>query len=71
VAADRKERHRLIGRVENLMGTLFADGEPDGLALFHRARPFRRAQPRATFEHDYDLLVGAVEVVRVGRLAGR
>jgi hypothetical protein len=71
VARDGDEGHILLGVVAQLVCALLAEREAHGLALAQLARALRRAQRRAPAQHQDQLLVGVVEVVRVGGLAGR
>jgi hypothetical protein len=71
VAGDREEGRRLLAVVEDLVGALRAEPEAQRLALLQLADPLGRAQRGAAGEDDHELLVGVVEVVRVGGLAGR
>jgi len=68
-ACDGQEGCGLVGLVVDLVRALFADGKVEYLALFELTGSLRRAQGGAAGEDDYELLVGVVEVVRVGGLA--
>src|SRR5262245_3080275 len=53
------------------MRALLAERESDGLALLELPDASGGAKGRPAGEDDHELLVGVMEVVRIGRLAGR
>jgi hypothetical protein len=69
VARDGDEGDVLVGVVAQLVGALLAEREAHRLALAQLARSLWRAQGRTTAQDQDQLLVGVVEVVRVGGLA--
>src|ERR1700679_4311548 len=71
VGRDGEEADLLVGRVQQLVGADLAERKVDRLARLELTRALRRAQRRPPREHEDELLVGVVEVVRVGGLAGR
>jgi len=71
VAGDGEEADGLLAWVVELMSALRAELEADRLALLEYPRALRTAQGRPAAEDDHDLLVGVMEVVRVGGLARR
>jgi hypothetical protein len=71
VAGDGEEADHLLGRVVDLVGAAGPELEADRLALVEHPLAVRRAQGRPPAQHDHHLLVGVVEVVRVGRLSRR
>src|SRR3989442_1465523 len=52
------------------MGTCLTDGEAHGLPLLEFAQSFLGAQGGAPAQDDHEFLVGVMEVVGVGHLAG-
>ena len=71
MGADGEELDDGVGAVDQLMGAGLAAREGDDLALGQFAPAVWGAQRRRPLENDQQLLLGQVEVVRVGGLAGR
>src|SRR2546430_5744693 len=69
--AHGEEAHGRLRAVDELVAAGLADGEAEHLPRLELAPAGGRAQARVTLEHDHELLLGEVEVVRVGGLAGR
>jgi hypothetical protein len=68
VAADREEGHRVVGAVENLVRAVLAERAMEHLAFVELAGAVRGAHGRASVDHDDELLIAEVVVVRIRRL---
>ena len=70
VATQCEKRHRLSGAVEDLVCALLAERKPHHLTFVEFSDALWRAQRGPPPDHDHHLLIGEVEVVGVGGLAG-
>src|SRR5262249_50772275 len=69
-AGGRQGGRGLLAGGEDLVGALLAKGESQRLALLQLTHALGGPQAGTTGDDDHQLLVGVVEVVRVGGLAG-